>query len=124
MNIVGGNNYSELVKNDGTVWSIGYNYYGQLGTGNAGNRADLATLETISQSYMTIPTRDVTLKLSNPVYQITPSNSYGFNLLYQNNIIGEYSYESLDINVADVNGVTGKVTAKGLGKTYIIIKFF
>ena len=30
-----GNNHTFIVKNDGSIWSCGYNYYGQLGLGTS-----------------------------------------------------------------------------------------
>jgi hypothetical protein len=37
--ISGGGDHSLFLKNDGTVWSVGYNFYGQLGDGTTVNKS-------------------------------------------------------------------------------------
>ncbi|MFA6961193.1 MAG: fibronectin type III domain-containing protein [Opitutaceae bacterium] len=43
-----GANYTLALKKDGTVWSWGYNYYGQLGQGNAGEYWYPAKIESLA----------------------------------------------------------------------------
>ena len=78
MIVSGGIYNTELAKNDGTVWSIGYNGYGELGDGSSTSKAKI---ETISTQYIKLQEREATLKLSNPNYQINPTTVYGFNLI-------------------------------------------
>ena len=119
MLISGGIYNTEIAKNDGTVWSIGYNGYGELGDGTTTSRN---ALECITTQYITLDEREVTLKLSNPDYQINPKTIYGFNLLYDVAENNGFKYSSSNTDVATVDENTGKVTAKGLGRTYITLK--
>ena len=41
-----GNNHTFILKNDGTLWSTGYNGYGQLGLGDGGNRYTFTQITT------------------------------------------------------------------------------
>lgn len=118
--LVSGGIYStELAKTDGTVWSIGYNGYGELGDGSTNS---INYLECISIPYITLNKREATLKLSNPEYQIEPETAYGFNLLYDKVTNEGFTYTSLNPEIAEVNKDTGLVTAKALGRTYITVK--
>ena len=40
--------YTIIIKNDGTAWSFGYNYYGQLGIGNRINKTSPEQISTLS----------------------------------------------------------------------------
>ena len=119
MIVAGGNSNTEIAKSNGTVWSIGYNGYGELGDGST---TSTNKLECISTQYIKLNQREVTLKLSNPEYQIKPETVYGFNLLFDIAENNGFTYKSLDNNIATVDEETGKVTANGLGRTYIILK--
>ena len=79
MIVAGGNSNTEIAKSNGTVWSIGYNGYGELGDGST---TSTNKLECISTQYIKLNQREVTLKLSNTEYQIKPETVYGFNLLF------------------------------------------
>ena len=41
-----GANHTFMLKNDGTLWSCGYNYYGQLGLGDTTNRTTFTQITT------------------------------------------------------------------------------
>ena len=118
MIVSGGIYNTELAKNDGTVWSIGYNGYGELGDGSSTSKAKI---ETISTQYVKLQEREATLKLSNPNYQINPTTVYGFNLLFDEIENKGFTYKSSDETVAKVDETTGKVTATGLGRAYITV---
>ena len=60
-----GYNYTFILKNDGSVWSCGYNEYGQLGLNNTTNRT------TFTQ---------VTTNINNVVKQISCGNAHTFIL--------------------------------------------
>ena len=119
MLISGGVYSAQVAKNDGTVWSIGLNSYGELGDGSTISKN---YLECISTQYIKLNEREVVLKLSNPNYQINPETIYGFNLLYEKATNNGFKYVSSNSEVAMVNENTGLVTAKGLGRTYITLK--
>ncbi len=108
-----------MQKNDGTVWSIGYNGYGELGDGSTNS---INYLESISTQYIELAEREVTLKLSNPTYQIQPKTIYGFNLLYEEATNNGFKYVSSNTDIATVDKYTGKVNAKKEGKAYITLK--
>ena len=118
MIVSGGIYNTELAKNDGTVWSIGYNGYGELGDGSSTSKAKI---ETISTQYVKLQEREATLKLSNPNYQINPTTVYGFNLLFDEIENKGFTYKSSDETIAKVDETTGKVTATGLGRAYITV---
>lgn len=119
MLVSGGIYNTEIAKNDGTVWSIGYNEYGELGDGSTVSKN---YLESISTQYIELTEREVALKLSNPTYQIEPKTIYGFNLLYEEATNNGFKYTSSNPEVATVDENSGKVTAKKLGRTYITLK--
>ena len=119
MIVSGGIYNTELAKSDGTVWSIGYNGYGELGDSTT---TSTSKLECISTQYIKLQEREVTLKLSNPNYQINPETVYGFNLLFDSVENEGFKYKTSDANVAIVDEDTGKVTATGLGRAYITVK--
>ena len=119
MIVSGGIYNTELAKNDGTVWSIGYNGYGELGDGSTTSKNKI---ECISTQYIKLQEREVTLKLSNPEYQINPETVYGFNLLFDVVENNGFEYESSDNNIATVDKTTGKVVAKNTGRAYITLK--
>ena len=119
MIISGGIYNTELAKNDGTVWSIGYNGYGELGDGSTTSKNKI---ECISTQYIKLQEREVTLKLSNPEYQINPETVYGFNLLFDVVENNGFEYESSNNNIATVDKTTGKVVAKNTGRAYITLK--
>ena len=118
MIVSGGIYNTELAKNDGTVWSIGYNNYGELGDGSSTSKTKMVTIST---QYVKLQERETTLKLSNPNYQINPTTVYGFNLLFDEIENKGFTYKSSDETVAKVEETTGKVTATGLGKAYITV---
>ena len=115
----GGIYYTELAKSDGTVWSIGYNDYGQLGDGSVTSRANLVN---ISNTNVSIDENEVTLKLSNPTYKVNARKSYEFNLFYDNMENDDFEFTSSDDSVVSVNADTGVATAKKLGRAYITAK--
>ena len=119
MIVSGGTYNTEIAKNDGTVWSIGYNGYGELGDGSTNS---INYLESISTQYIELAEREVTLKLSNPTYQIQPKTIYGFNLLYEEATNNGFKYVSSNTDIATVDKYTGKVNAKKEGKAYITLK--
>ena len=119
MIVSGGIYNTDLAKNDGTVWSIGYNGYGELGDGSTTSKNKI---ECISTQYIKLQEREVTLKLSNPEYQINPETVYGFNLLFDVVENNGFEYESSDNNIATVDKTTGKVVAKNTGRAYITLK--
>ena len=41
-----GNSHTVILKNDGSIWSCGYNYYGQLGLSDSSNRAAFTQITT------------------------------------------------------------------------------
>ena len=118
MLVNGGYYHTELAKNDGTVWSTGYNGYGQLGDGST---SQTSLLKKISTSYIDVNERKVTVHLSDKEYQINAKTSFGFNLLYESEANDNLKFESLNPDIAEVNEITGKVTLKATGKTYVNI---
>ena len=118
MLVSGGRYHTEIAKNDGTVWSIGYNGYGELGDGSSTNRGSLVC---ISIPHVVLEEREVTLKLSDPNYQINPTTEYGYNLLYDEVENNGFKYESSNTNIATVDINTGLVKAKNIGRTYVTV---
>ena len=58
--VVSGGNFTVALKSDGTVWSWGYNAYGQLGIGRAYGRNDLNQQQVIKGKYETYVTDEET----------------------------------------------------------------
>ena len=112
IDITAGYQYTAILKNDGTVWSIGYNGYGELGDGSTNS---INYLESISTQYIELAEREVTLKLSNPTYQIQPKTIYGFNLLYEEATNNGFKYVSSNTDIATVDE-DGIITGKEIGK--------
>ena len=117
--IVSGGRYSaELAKSDGTVWGVGYNGYGNIGDGTTNSKNQITCIST---PHIKLEEREVTLKLSNPNYQINPKTVYGFNILFEETENEGFTYKTSDETTAKIDEATGKVTATGLGKAYITV---
>ena len=117
--IVSGGRYSaELAKSDGTVWGVGYNGYGNIGDGTTNSKNQITCIST---PHIKLEEREVTLKLSNPNYQINPKTVYGFNILFEETENEGFTYKTSDETIAKIDEATGKVTATGLGKAYITV---
>ena len=117
--IVSGGRYSaELAKSDGTVWGVGYNGYGNIGDGTTNSKNQITCIST---PHIKLEEREVTLKLSNPNYQINPKTVYGFNILFEETENAGFTYKTSDETIAKIDEATGKVTATGLGKAYITV---
>ena len=117
--IVSGGRYSaELAKSDGTVWGVGYNGYGNIGDGTTNSKNQITCIST---PHIKLEEREVTLKLSNPNYQINPKTVYGFNILFEKTENEGFTYKTSDETIAKIDEATGKVTATGLGKAYITV---
>jgi alpha-tubulin suppressor-like RCC1 family protein len=74
-----GNNSVFLIKNDGTLWASGYNYYGELGLGDSNNRAVFTQVTSAGSNVKDVVAgarHTVILKTDNTVWT-TGYNSMG-----------------------------------------------
>ncbi len=111
-----GKNYSVYAKENGEVWAVGYNEYGQLGNSST---ATIHMPENIASDYIGTQELELIYHGLEEQKQIHATYYSGFNL-YNNETVQTINYSSQDetIAVVDQNGV---VTSKGVGKTYIDI---
>ncbi|WP_169312596.1 RCC1 domain-containing protein [Leadbettera azotonutricia] len=52
--IAAGNNNSFYIKNDGTLWAAGYNYYGELGLGDKENKTSFTQVSSAGNNVKTV----------------------------------------------------------------------
>ena len=111
-----GRNYSVFAKEDGTVWSVGYNVHGELGNTSTIN----TTLpENISEDYISTDVLELVFNGLNDTKKINAKYIFGFNLYNYENTEG-ISFTSQDQSIATVD-TNGNVTPVSIGKTYIDI---
>ncbi len=107
-------NHTGYIDENGTVWTVGLNNYGQLGD------------DTVYQRKNIVQIGETELKVKEIIFTMNPEDtkqieSYiqdSFNVYVKENKVGTLKYESLDNSIAQVNE-TGLVTAKGIGDTLI-----
>ena len=51
IDVAAGNSYTVVLKADGTVWTSGYNYYGQLGNGTRENNQNFVQVKLNENEY-------------------------------------------------------------------------
>ena len=116
-NLSSGYNHSIIVKEDGTVWSAGYNGYGQLGDNTQKNKP---VWVCISNMNLNLPKNSVTIKNIGGTYELKPILEAEFNLFFDDSE-ARYEYISKDTDIATVNE-NGIITGVKRGKTTVKIK--
>jgi alpha-tubulin suppressor-like RCC1 family protein len=99
---------------DGSVWVIGRNNRGQIGDGTLVNRNRLTTISNMGIRVTETPIR---VKMESEGAQIKPSMHVGFNLLFDKIEGANYTFESLNDEIAKVTE-TGLVTGVRTGRTF------
>ena len=106
-----------IVDQDGMVYTVGLNDYGQMGNGTI---ESLITPWCISKLKIKVNPKIINYKnIGENSEKITYEMTMGFNLIKDTIEGGTYKFSSLDKNVATVDENTGVVTAQGIGTTYI-----
>ena len=54
--IASGRDHTVLIKEDNTVWSVGFNGYGQLGLGTTSQTTKIQQVKAVSYTHLTLPT--------------------------------------------------------------------
>ena len=110
------NQTGAIVDQEGMVYTVGYNGTGEMGNGTV---QSLATPWCISQAKLEVTPKIINYKnIGEDTQTITKNISVGFNLL-KDNVEGKtFTFTSMDESVATVNE-EGKVTAEGIGSTFI-----
>lgn len=115
--VSGGYNHSAMAKEDGTVWTVGKNNYGQCGDKTTINESAWVC---ISEVRIHVKNNEITLPKIGATEKIEAEVSLGFNLLYNTGKQGEYSYKSMNEEIATVND-SGVVTGVKRGKAKIAL---
>ena len=110
-----GYTHTVIVKTDGTVWTTGQNNYGQVGDTTKINKKEWVCISNVR---IAVDETSVTIPKIGGTYQIKPRVDLGFNLLYESQGGGEFTYSSKNPNIATVDG-NGIVTGVKQGKTKI-----
>ena len=95
-----GQNYTFILKNDGSVWSCGYNAYGQLGLGTSGSSNNKSTFT------------QVTTNINNDVKQISCGSEHAFILKNDGSAwsCGVNSYGQLGLSNTSQKTTFAKIT--------------
>lgn len=115
LEVSSGNNHSVLVREDGTVWTVGKNNYGQIGDETTVNKKSWVC---ISDTRIKVKETSITIHSIGGNYTLSPILGVGFNLLYDDGEDGDFAYASKDTEVADVSE-KGIITGVKRGKTKI-----
>ena len=107
--------HSVIVKQDGTVWVVGKNNYGQVGDNTTVTKKAWVC---ISDLKVKVPQTSITIHKVNGTYELKPILDVGFNLLYDSMDNGDYAYVSKNEQIATVNE-KGIITGVKRGKTKI-----
>ena len=105
---------SAIVDSYGLVYTVGYNAHGEMGDDTV---ISSVNPQCISESYLECEKTRLLLNIDNKE-QINVATTLGFNLLYYIVESEELNYNSLDVNIAEVNE-NGVVTGKAFGKTRV-----
>ena len=101
--ITSGESGLEMLKSDGTVWGIGYNGYGQLGTGNTTNQTKLTQVLTAENTPITNAKH---INTSNCATMITTQDNslYVTGYSYSNSLFGASPTDKNDnLTLAEIN---------------------
>ncbi|EPR11514.1 S8 family serine peptidase [Ruminiclostridium papyrosolvens] len=104
--IAAGGTHSLALKNDGTVWAWGDNYYGQLGIGTTETSYGPMQVSSLSgvSSIAAGGSHSIALKNDGTVW------TWGLNKDFQ---IGDGSYESYRVTAVRVSGLNGIIAISG-----------
>ena len=106
-----------LVDINGNIYTIGHNGEGEIGVGNTANYIILVHL---GENSIKVDKNIINLVKGNSEQIKKTKITLGFNLLQDKINQGNSTYKSLDETVATVDE-NGKVTAVGIGTTYVTI---
>ena len=106
-----------IADQDGMVYTVGYNGYGQMGNGTVQN---LITPWCISKKKINIEKNIINFQKEGEQEKAAFNTTVEFNLIRDDVPNCKYSFKSLDKNVATIDN-NGLVTAKEIGTTYVKI---
>ena len=108
-----------IADQDGMVYTVGYNGHGEMGCEFIQH---LTTPWCISKKKINVDNKIITLQQVGEQKQITINKTLEYNLIRKDVPNSKNTYKSMDTKIATVDENTGKVTATGIGTTYIKIK--
>ncbi len=106
---------SFIIKQDGSIWSCGYNANGQLGTGD---KTDIYYYEQIGKAFTEFKDRNKFIKVGETVNTSVEANE-GLNAFRDLLSTNGMTYKSANTNVAKVDN-SGNITGVATGETTII----
>ena len=117
MGITRDGNTGAIADEDGVVYTVGLNSYGQLGNGTV---ETLTSPIIISNKKINVEKNIINFEQINQTEQINYTTTIDFNLLKNELTNTKCTYTSNDETIATVNE-NGMVTAQGIGTTYITL---
>lgn len=118
MLISGNGSHTTLAKNDGTVWTVGYNANGELGDDTKINRQ---LVQCISNPKLDVNEKYLNFATVGETKKIEVKLNRGFNLYMSDTKVEGNIFTSYDETVANVDQ-QGNVIAVGAGSTYVKIE--
>ena len=112
------NNTTVVAREDGKVWTIGKNNYGQLGDSSVSNKKEFVC---ISKPILLFEETPIRIKGIGNTKNAQVNMSQGFNLLYNKVDNTDFTYEIKNTKVATVDKTTGKITSVKKGKTSLTV---
>ena len=100
--MAGGGNHSLFLKNDGTVWAVGWNFFGQLGDGTINNKSTPVQIHGVCGITSSTAENNITPAISvypNPTagkFHLATSNQYLVKdtQVHIYNVFGKLVYEN------------------------------
>ena len=114
ISVSAGNNTTVVAREDGKVWTIGQNNYGQLGDSSVSNKKEFVCK---SKPILLFEETPIRIKGIGNTKNAQVNMSQGFNLLYNKVDNTDFTYEIKNTKVATVDKTTGKITSVKKGKT-------
>ena len=117
ISISAGDGTTVVAREDGKVWTIGKNNYGQLGDSSVSSKKEFVC---ISKPILLFEETPIRIKGIGNTKNAQVNMSQGFNLLYNKVDNTDFTYEIKNTKVATVDKTTGKITSVKKGKSAMI----
>lgn len=112
-----GDTYAMSITTDGNVWGFGDYYHG---LSNIRTKTNSDVPVKVGSDRFLVKNRDIVVnKTKEKVIDIQDASS--FNVWTDTNVIGNYTFTSIDETIATVDN-TGKITGKEIGTTWVKVK--